>query len=149
MEPVQGAVYDVLQVDRQDILEVYDETGVTNWLAQVNAARASLPPASDRSATMTRLQEMFGSRQRLKRIARQFPRSMVEYFASFSYCNISTDKANHMLGVVTNPRFRPTDILYRTVETIENKILKACFPDGYKTKDLTRKKDSVQKVSSL
>ena len=60
MEPVQGAVYDVLHVNWQDILEVYDQTGVTNWLAQVHAARASLPPASDRSATMTRLQDMFG-----------------------------------------------------------------------------------------
>ena len=72
---------------------------------------------------------------------------MVEFFAAFSYCNISTDRANHMLGVVTNPLFRPTDILYRTVETMENKILKACFPDGYKTMDLTCKKDEDQKVS--
>ena len=147
MEPVQGAVYDVLHVDWQDILEVYDETGVTNWLAQVHAARASLPPASDRSATMTMLQEMFGSRQRRKNISRQFPRSMVEYFAALSFCNISADKANRMLGVVTNPLFRPTDILYRTVQTMEDKIIKACFPDGYKTLDLTSKKDGDQKVS--
>jgi hypothetical protein len=52
-----------------------------------------------------------------------------------------------MLGVVTNPHFRPTDILYRTVQTMENNILKACFPEGYKTMDLTRKKDGDQKVS--
>jgi hypothetical protein len=30
---------------------------------------------------------------------------------------------------------------------MENKILKACFPEGYKTMDLTRKKDGDQKVS--
>ena len=84
IEPVQGAADDVLHVNWSDILEFFDETGVTNWLAQVRAARASLPPASDRSATMMRLQEMFGSRQRLKRIAGQFPRSIAEYFADFS-----------------------------------------------------------------
>ena len=56
-------------------------------------------------------------------------------------------KANHILGVVTNALFRPSDIPYRSLRTVEDKILKACFLDGYKTMDLTRKRDGDQKAS--
>ena len=44
------------------------------------------------------LQQVFGSRSRLKEIARMFPRSMVEFFAAFTFADISMAKANPFLG---------------------------------------------------
>ena len=77
-----------------------------------------------------------------------FPRSMVEFFAAFTFADISMAKANSFLGLVTNKLFRGSDIPYRSLQTIEDKIKKACFPEGCKVMDITRKKDGNQKVCS-
>ena len=41
---------------------------------------------------------------------------------------------------------RTLDIPYRSLRTIEDKIVRACFPEGCKVIDLTSKKDGNQKV---
>ena len=102
IQDLQVHTDDLLQVDWACILHDCHNNVPIKWLGQVNAARNALAPGADRSATMHRLQGLFGSRQRLMQIARMFPRSMVEYFASYAFSDISTAKANHFLGVVTN-----------------------------------------------
>ena len=136
-----------MQVNWADILhDGNPEEAAQQYVADLHSARSALPPAVDRSATMQILQRVFGSRNRLKEIARKFPRSMVEFFAAFTYADISMAKGNTILGVVSNALFRASDIPYRSLQTIEDKIIRACFPEGCKVIDLTRKKDGNQKV---
>jgi hypothetical protein len=139
---------DGLEVDWAHILHDQNPNVAAQQFAKdLQSARSALQPAEDRSALMHLLNERFGSRSRLKDIARRFPRSMVEFFAAFTFADISMAKGNSFLGVVSNALFRGSDIPYRSLETIEDKIIKACFPEGCKVMDLTRKRDGNQKVS--
>ena len=139
---------DGLEVNWANILHDRNPNVAAQQFAKdLQSARSALQPAEDRSALMQLLQERFGSRSRLKDIARRFPRSMVEFFAAFTFADISMAKGNSLLGVVSNALFQGSDIPYRSLETIEDKFIKACFPEGCKVMDLTRKRDGNQKVS--
>ena len=140
---------DSLEVDWANILHVGNpDSAAQQYVADLRSARSALQPAVDHSASMLILQQLFGSRSRLKEIARMFPRSMVEFFAAFTFADISMAKASPFLGLVTNKLFRGSDIPYWSLQTIEDKIKKACFPEGRKVMDITSKKDGNQKVCS-
>ena len=149
-EPAVLAVLgeDGLDVDWANILhDPNPNVAAQQYAKDLQSARSALPPAGDRSALMQLMKERFGSRSRLKEIARRLPRSMVEFFAAFAFADISMAKGNSFLGVVTNTLFRGSDIPFRSLETVEDKIIKACFPEGFKVMELTRKNDGNQKVS--
>ena len=137
-EPAVLAVLgeDGLDVDWANILhDPNPNVAAQQYAKDLQSARSALQPAGDRSALMQLLKERFGSRSRLKDIARSFPRSVVEFFAAFTFADISMAKGNSFLGVVSNKLFRGSDIPYRSLETIEDKIIKTCFPDGCKVMD--------------
>ena len=118
---------------------------LSDW---ARASRDSLDrlPLAARPNLSGRWAELLGSTAGRQRLAQKFPRSLIEFYAAFVFADISFAKGDHFLGVVTNSMFRPQDIPYRSLETVEHKILKACFPDGYQTIDLTRTRDGDQKL---
>ena len=86
-------------------------------------------------------------RQSLLDAARQFPRSVAEFFCAYSHADISAAKGNAFLGMSSHPNFSPHDLSeFTCVQTMESRIMKCLFPEGHKTKELTRKRDGKRLV---
>ena len=83
-------------------------------------------------------------RQNLLKAAQEFPRTVAEFFCAWSGADISAAKGNTFLGMARNPKFSPHDLAEFTfVQTMESRIMKFLFPEGHKTKDLTRRRDTA------
>jgi hypothetical protein len=66
---------------------------------------------------------------------------------AWSSADISAAKGNAFLSVASNPKFSPYDLAeFTCVQTMESRIMKFLFPEGHKTKDLTRLRDGKQLI---
>lgn len=78
-------------------------------------------------------------KQNLQNAAKEFPRTVAEYFCAWFSADISAAKGNAFLSMASNPKFSPYDLAeIISVQTMEFRIMKCLFPEGHKTKDLTR-----------
>ena len=86
-------------------------------------------------------------RQNLLKAAQEFPRTVAEFFCAWSGADISAAKGNTFLGMARNPKFSPHDLAeFTCVQTMESRIMKFLFPEGHKTKDLTRRRDGKKLI---
>ena len=86
-------------------------------------------------------------RAKLLKAAQEFPRTVAEFFCAWSNADISAAKANAFLAVTSNPKFSPHDLSeFTCVQTMEARIMKFLFPEGHKTKDLSRRRDGKRLV---
>jgi hypothetical protein len=86
-------------------------------------------------------------KRNLLNAAKEFPRTVAEFFCTWSSADISAAKGNAFLSMASNPKFSPYGLAELTcVQTIESRIMKFLFPEGHKTKDLTRRRDGKQLI---
>ena len=86
-------------------------------------------------------------KRKLLNAAKEFPRTVAEFFCAWSSADISAAKGNAFLSVASNPKFSPYDLAeFTCVQTMESRIMKFLFPEGHKTKDLTRRRDGKRLI---
>jgi hypothetical protein len=86
-------------------------------------------------------------RQNLLNAAKEFPRTVAEFYCAWSSADISAAKGNAFLVMSRNPKFDPHDLAeFTSVQTMESRIMKYFFPEGHKTKDLTRQRDGKRLI---
>jgi hypothetical protein len=84
---------------------------------------------------------------RHKQITDLLPRSVAEIFAVYAYSDVSAANMNTFLGLSSSKQFDPRDLAeFTCVQTMESRIMRIIFPEGHRTKDLTRIKDGEKLV---
>jgi len=78
-------------------------------------------------------------KRKLLNAAKEFPRTVAEFFCAWSSADISAAKGNAFLSVASNPKFSPYDLAeFTCVQTMESRIMKFLFPEGHKTEIVRR-----------